>query len=258
MTESTSRCGGITARCRTVAKFVCMLFSGILLLLVFPACTIKNNVTMQPSGAGTIEINYRLEPFLIEFIKEMGGLVTEESELEEGTLFNLDKIRADFDKNPTIAVVKLESPKPEILTGRFSFENIEEVVRFDQDIANVGVVSYSEKNGEKTVSLFVDRQIFAQLIQYAEILQNPMVEMFGPLANEGVTEEEYIEMMSYALGEEGGKYIMDSYIEVVVKVDGTLVSQKNGTTIPGGVMYKIPVIRVLLLDTPLDYSLTFK
>jgi hypothetical protein len=37
-----------------------------------------------------------------------------------------------------------------------------------------------------------------------------------------------------------------------------LVSQSGGTITPGGVTFKVPLIRVLLLDKPLDYSLVFK
>lgn len=243
---------------RRAAHLVGLLGLTALLVCLLPSCSIKNDVVMQSDGSGSIEIHYRLEPFLIEFIKEMGGLVTETSELEEGTLFNLEKIRADVGKNPTLEVQSMETPKPEILKGKITFKSIEEVVRFDQDIANVGAVSYSESDGDKTVSLYVDREIFEQVMLYAEILQNPMVEMFGPLANEGVTEEEYIEMMSYALGEEGGTYIKDSYIEVTVTIDGELVDQKGGTTDGNVVIYKIPIIQVLLLKDPLDYSITFR
>jgi hypothetical protein len=36
------------------------------------------------------------------------------------------------------------------------------------------------------------------------------------------------------------------------------VAQTGGTAVPGGVVFRLPLLRVLLLDKPLDYSLTFK
>jgi len=47
-------------------------------------------------------------------------------------------------------------------------------------------------------------------------------------------------------------------IETTIVVKGKVVAQTGGSTVPGGVVFRIPLLRVLLLDKPLDYSLTFK
>jgi len=47
-------------------------------------------------------------------------------------------------------------------------------------------------------------------------------------------------------------------IQTTVLVKGQVLAQSGGTAVPGGVSFRIPLLRVLLLDKPLDYSLSFK
>jgi hypothetical protein len=42
-----------------------------------------------------------------------------------------------------------------------------------------------------------------------------------------------------------------------VKVDGEIVSQTGGSVAGGAVVFKVPLLRMLMLETPLDYSVTF-
>jgi hypothetical protein len=66
-------------------------------------------------------------------------------------------------------------------------------------------------------------------------------------------------MMEYALGDGGGKLIKDSMITTIINIDGTLISQSGGKeTGTNSVTFKTPLIRLLLLDKPIEYSIKFK
>src|SRR4030042_1396948 len=69
---------------------------------------------------------------------------------------------------------------------------------------------------------------------------------------------EYLELIDLALGEGGAAALKASAIETTILVKGRVVAQSGGTTVPGGVAFRIPLLRVLLLDKPLAYSLPFK
>ena len=52
--------------------------------------------------------------------------------------------------------------------------------------------------------------------------------------------------------------ILDSVVRVDVSLEGSVVAQAGGELVDGGVRFSIPLIRILVLDEPLDYSVTFR
>ena len=66
-------------------------------------------------------------------------------------------------------------------------------------------------------------------------------------------------MIEFAFGEEGVTGLKASSVELLVTVEGDLVSQKGGKQLDDNkVLFTIPLIDFLLLQKPLDYSITFK
>ena len=64
--------------------------------------------------------------------------------------------------------------------------------------------------------------------------------------------------MEYALGDGGGDLIKDSVITTTININGTLISQKGGKVKGNSVTFETPLIRILLLDKPIEYSIRFK
>ncbi len=58
-------------------------------------------------------------------------------------------------------------------------------------------------------------------------LADPNFEVFLPEYNIGYTEEEYLEMIVFLLGEEAPEKITNSYIKLRVAVPGTITSYSN-------------------------------
>jgi hypothetical protein len=67
-----------------------------------------------------------------------------------------------------------------------------------------------------------------------------------------------MEMIEFMLGDEGPPGLNASFIELEVIVKGKILSQSGGQMAGNSVLFRIPLIRVLLLDQPLDYSIVFR
>ncbi len=66
-------------------------------------------------------------------------------------------------------------------------------------------------------------------------------------------------MMEYMLGEESRQGIIDSVVDITVKVGGRIVSQKGGEKLKADtVRFRIPLIKILVLKDPLNYEVKFK
>ena len=109
-----------------------------------------------------------------------------------------------------------------------------------------------------TLRAHLDRKNFSQLLELAPFLKNPLFEGLGPQENDDATEAEYLELIDLALGRRRRRGTEGLGHRDHDPVKGQVVAQSGGTVVPGGVLFRIPLLRVLLLDKPLDYSLTFK
>ncbi len=61
-------------------------------------------------------------------------------------------------------------------------------------------------------------------------------------------------MITFTLGADGPALLKKSFIDLVIKPEGEIVSQTGGTVANGAVIFRIPLLRLLVLDKPLDYS----
>lgn len=237
-------------------KGFCFLFA-ISIILIFTTCTIKQEVELEKDGSGRVDFHIKIERFFLDYLLDMAELTGELELSEQSTIFDIEKIRAGLKQKPGVTVTRLASPAPEVVEGSFTFRNIEEVFNNEALLTKAEVMSFTRVDNVRSLKLHLDRGNFEHIYSLFPILASPVVESFGPLENEGTSEKEYLEMMEFALGEEGPKGIMNSFIDLVIKINDRLLSQSGGTINKEGVSFQIPLIRVLLLDQPLDYSISF-
>ena len=235
---------------------LCVLLSCAALAVT--SCMIKQEATLASDGSGSVSFRFELAPFFHIFLVDMAELSDEAAGLTDGGVFNEDKIKEDFARKPNVELLSLESPEPEILEGTFEFLNIEDVFTAEAQLAQAGVISFSEKDGVKSVRLHLDKENFKQIATFMPGTGSSLIDVFGPEENEDTTEEEYLEMLEFMLGEDGPPGVKASLIELRVKVKGKILEQTGGELDGSSVIFKIPLLKVLLLDQPLDYSLTFK
>ncbi len=227
----------------------------LLVITLLIGCTIKQQVQLEADESGKVSMQIRLEPVFVEYINDLSALTGESL---EGQIFNVEEIKKEFAEREDVTLIHIDTPNPATLEMSLSFLSIEEVFSSEQELQESGVIRFERVSQGYSVRFHLDRKNFSSIMKFMPALQNPLFEGLGPQENDDTTEEEYLELMDLALGDGGADSVRDTYIETKVTVRGTLVSQSGGKISPGGVTFTIPLIRVLLLDKPLDYSLVFK
>ncbi len=218
-------------------------------------CTIKQQVELEADASGTVSMRIRLEPVFVQYIEDLSALT---GESKEGRVFDVEEIKKGFAERDDVKLLSVGTPTPDTLEMELEYRSIEEVFSSEKDLQESGIIRFDKASQGYSVRFHLDRQNFPAVMTFIPALQNPMFEGLGPQENDDTTEEEYYELMDLALGEGGADSVREAYIETRVNVRGTLVSQSGGMITPGGVTFTVPLIRVLLLDKPLDYSLVFK
>jgi hypothetical protein len=224
-----------------------------LLSTLLASCAVNQRVALEPDGSGTAGVRIKLEKLLTEYLKDL-------SEVSGGAaqdrVFNVEDIRKGFASRQEVTLTRVESPSPERLEMDLAFRSVEKL--FAEAGKTQTILSLRRSGDTTTLKVHLDRKNFPQLLELAPFLKNPLFQGLGPQENDDTTEAEYLELIDLALGEGGSAALKTSVIETTVLVKGKVLSQTGGTLVPGGVQFRIPLLRVLLLDKPLDYALSFK
>lgn len=224
------------------------------------SCSIRPDVTLNPDGSGEALVRVSVQKFFSEYLRDLAEFSGAARPAGVG-VFDEKEIREAFAKRPGVTVKSVRVPKPEELEIALAFRSIDDLVRGEKELAETGVVTFRNDGGTRTLRLHLDQKNFAKLAALApseDGSTETLLSVFGPQEGVEITEEEYLEAMAFTLGEQGPKAIKDSFVEVNVTVRGTLVSQKGGAAKGNTVTFRIPLLELLLLDTPVDWEIVFK
>ena len=242
---------------RFTAKRIILSLSLIAIVLATAlSCALTGEALVEPDGSGTGTFYFEVQPFFRQAVEDMSDLMEEETMKDD--IFASAKIREDFNQNPNIDLDRLELKGQDILIGEFRFPNLKDLMTHKPELIESGVIAYRPRGSGYEIDIHVSRENIEQIYRVLHLDGNPLVDMFGPHANEATTEAEYLEMMEFVLGEDGPSGIKSSVIELKVSIQGRILSQTGGTQIGNSVVYQIPLIEALLLEEPLNYSLVFE
>jgi hypothetical protein len=124
-------------------------------------------------------------------------------------------------------------------------------------LKKTAALAYSESGGKKTIRLHLDRSNYPQLARTFPLLANPAFAAFGPQENDATTDDEYLEMVSFSIGDDAPALLKKSFVILTLDPEGEILSQTGGEVTGGAVVFRIPLLRLLILDKPLDYSVTY-
>lgn len=235
-----------------------VLAIGVFLLPFLFSCSMENEAVLEPDGSGEISFHVVMQPFLVDYIKEMSDLAGEGTKGPGNSVFDLEKIEKDLEEKPGVVVRSLDTPNPRELNGRFTFSDVEAIFKSEKLLSQTGAVTYDRSAGRSKFTLYITRENFPQIAGLFPEDSKTFIDMFGPQENDDITRAEYLDMMEFAMGEEAPSAIRRGTISITVRVNGTIVSQKGGNRKGDTVVFTIPLLDALLLHKPLEYEIVFK
>jgi len=246
---------------KTNTKKTGKLIIGVLLagvLVILSSCSVKQEINLRADGSGTASMTAEIDETLTTYLQSLAELTGEET--TDGMLFNVDDIRKGIEENPGLRLETIENNEDKLIKAVVQFDDIEALIlQSEENLNNKQIISFNENGSEKEIKIYIDIDNFLDIAPLFPVVEEPLFMTFGPIENQGLTEEDYLEMMEYALGDGGGALIKESMITTSINIDGTLISQTGGKiTGKNAVTFETPLIRLLLLDKPIEYSIKFK
>ena len=230
-----------------------ILFFVSLLLILFTSCQVTENITLTDevnTSSGEIEIY----DFFIAVIDDFSEFLDSSSSSES----IMDSAVRDFanglssNENNSNVLYTIEEGNRYTLS--FDFDDITEA------LSALGGSGFSVLKGdENSLSFYLDINNYAQLKEMIPFLSDPNFEVYGPEYNQGMSEEEYLEMISFLLGEEGPDAISHGLVSMEITVPGTITAVKNAEkTGDRTAVFSFPIISFLLLNEPLSFSIEWE
>ena len=224
-------------------------------LLLFMSCTVTESLRFKQTGYHNSEFDFTVEDFFIAVLQDFSDFSSPGT--TDGEL--MDKAIDDFGRalafSSTTRDVVMRKSGTNAYEGTFVFSDL---MRLLSDLGagnNQSLLRMTDRS--MTFSLSMDN--YHQLVPVIPFLADENFEAFGPVYNQGLSEADYLEMISFMLGEEGPPAIEQSVIKLRVNTPTAITTFTNGKKISDQVYeFSFPLIDFLLLAKPITFSVAWK
>jgi hypothetical protein len=225
-------------------------------VLVFSSCAVSQTLVISADGSGTLATHAEVSPLLRDYVLGLADISG--GPAKEGRVFDAAATRKDFQSRPGITVTRAETPTPSSLDLDLAFESLQDIVRGEDALANAGAVVVVDNGDRRTLRLHLDRGTWGQVASLFPPLRDPVFAQLGPQGTGQVSEADHLAMIKFSIGEDAPGLLRKSFITLTIQPEGEILSQAGGTVNGNTVVFRIPVLRALVLDRALDYAVTFR
>jgi hypothetical protein len=226
------------------------------LLLVFSSCASQIKGNLAGDGQADMEISAELKPKISALIRNFAAL---SGAAPNAQLLDGPSIAASMSQSPGIASVSFVNKSPASIEGSVKISRINDLLASGRA---GGFISFEQKNsaGEGRCAVNISLESGPQILN----LISPEIGMYlnalmAPLASgEKMTKKEYLDLIASFYGKEIVDEISGSSILVSFNFPGAIQRIKGGTFTGRKADFVIPLLDVLVLETPLNYEIVWK
>jgi len=245
-------------RCTFPRRRAALLFGLLLALgLIASGCAVREDVVLNPDGAGEAALEIELHPIMIAY---MNDLMTAMAGVpDEYEIFDLEQIGASFSERDGVDLVAIERVSRGSLRMSIRFDDINEL--FAREGAE-DTLSFGPSGANRELRFTLNREAVQRFLSFAPEDSMTMAQFLFPPADGSVSREEYRDEMAWALEEYDDRATVErvldaARIDVRITPVGRIVAQEGGRVEGASVVFSIPVLELLTLPDERTYSLVF-
>lgn len=221
------------------------------------SCTMKQEIFLENDGSGTASVEIKLKNFVLPTIEDLAEI---SPDINPDELLSPEKITESMLINPEISNVRARRPLEDVLEMDFDFGNIEKLFEQTEDeVKSSGLINIEKTGNETRLTLTINKETYRGFSSIIPNIDDPTMSALAPDPDMDITEGEYLDMIEFFFGDDGPAGILDSNLNLVINVKGTIIDQQGGNKLSSNkIEFDVPLIRILLLDQNLVYSITYK
>lgn len=219
----------------------------ILTTVLYFSCSSTHEININKDKSATISFNVKNKESLINTVKEWGYI-----DSEQGEIINTLELKDELSSNNAIKDVIVASDKDSVYNGTFTISNINEVF-------NNSIFTLTSDGNKNILKIFLTVDNYKHIKNAIPTLRQESIDMLGPEANQDLTEEEYLDMISFSLGDDGPEDLINSLVNLRITVDGDITENSGGKLITSNTIeIKIPLLDLILLKRNIEYIIVYK
>lgn len=232
-----------------------ILLASLTVLLLFSAssCVVTEQLSFKDKGYNSSAYDFTVEDFFIAVLEDFSEFTP-----DEGDTSLLESAIDDFDRalrySSTTNSVKIQRLEGNAYKGSFNFMDLDKL--FNE--LGAGNNQSLLKLGKNSLTFNLSMENYHQLVPVIPFLADENFEAFGPVYNQGLGESDYLEMISFMLGEEGPPAIEKSSITLRIATPKPIRRFTNGKKVGSNLYeFSFPLIDFLLLAEPITFSVSW-
>lgn len=227
-----------------------LVFLSILMSILLASCTVTEQMDIKKSASqSATEIH--VQDFFISVLEDYSQFMPEndQSIMDSAVTTFAGQIEDTDDGRDTLFIKTGDNS----YTGTFTFDNIthlaEELGGQEQSIVI---------QDDNSLTFFCSIDNYTQLESIVPFLADPNIAVYLAQYNIGYSEDDYMEMITFALGAEAPDALRSSMITFNITVPGSITSLEGARqTGSDSFTYSFPLIDFLLLAQPLSFSVSW-
>jgi len=229
----------------------------IILLVVFlvflPSCTARIDGTLAADGSAVLTVSMSLGQRIITLIQSL----TAASGQNSGQLLDGPAISRSMSDAPGVALAALRNTSPSAIEGQVRISQVGEFL----SIANGrGFITFEQGSagGKCGININLDNgpvlleMLSSEITEYLNALMAPIA------TGEVLNKNEYIGLITLFYSKAISDEIASSRIRSTIEFPGTITGVKGGTFSGRRATFDIPLLDLLVLETPLVYEVTWR
>lgn len=244
---------------RKLKALALLLFVCSFLLL---SCTTTTSILLEDDRqAGDAHINLETTDYFKALLVDLTSFNEQQDTSRDPDTIILDNsiatLMANLRNCPAVEKANFYRTENKVYYGDVSFNDLELAVA---EIGNDKAMTFFKINRQRnttelTINLSMENyQVLSDLVPF---LTEPNFEAYGPVYNHGSTEEDYLLMMDFILGEGCSDEIQKSVIVIDFELPGKITKTNGIQTAPDKVEFSIPLLKLLLLNDPINFNVTW-
>ena len=243
---------------RRTAGRVTAVLTLLLLVLLAVGCSVREELVLSPDGSGSANLRVDLHPIMLDYMNDLMAAMTGVE--GEYPIFDLDQIVSSFAERDGLELVSANQLSRGSLELNVRFADINEI--FEREGATE-ILSLEQSGSRRELTVRLDREAVRRFLEFAPEESTTMAQFLFPPVDGSVSREEYRDEMAWALEEYDDpatvqRVLDEAEIEVRIRPEGSIVSQRGGEIDGATVVFRIPLLVLLTLEETRTYSLVFE
>jgi len=222
-------------------------------LVILSSCTVTQNISLENDNQGTTTMLLYADDFFNGVLQDLSPyLGTEKS--DESVLENaVENMAQKIKQTPTATDSFFFKADENNYLGNIKFLDINALLDYltDMEDQDLFVISNNTETGKNHLDININMDNWDKLCIILPFLSEENFEVYGPVYNNGLSEEDYLDMIGFILGEEGPGKIEDSEINLIFQAPSTILSSDGEMLEDNITAFHIPLIELLLLNDPI-------